>query len=293
EFLTGFHKRKVERRKAAVEEIKNKLREEQKRVREERHKEYLKMLKERKEALEDADELDDAITSTSESVQYDHPNHTVTVTTISDLDLSDTRLLESLTNHEARRSDDEGEKGDEEEKVEALPRKAGNPLLSKKIQSLSASLHSFTKQKKKSKEDERMKRSQGALSELILLLEVDFLPPSLHKPSSRHLCWVKDESDDVSVLSAGSLCILSPDCDLYVCDGDVSQDPDEELTFDSQCEGDSSSTGSSEEEEEDLFSLPRSRMTRLDPPSHRNNPRMWMEEATSRDTFTRRSSVPH
>lgn len=35
EFLTGFHKRKVERRKAAVEEIKNKLREEQKRVREE------------------------------------------------------------------------------------------------------------------------------------------------------------------------------------------------------------------------------------------------------------------
>ncbi|KAM9434260.1 nucleolar protein 12 [Clarias gariepinus] len=152
EFLTGFHKRKVERRKAAVEEIKNKLREEQKRVREERHKEYLKMLKERKEALEDADELDDVITSTSESLQYDHPNHTVTVTTISDLDLSGTRLLESLTNHRAAGgSDDEGGKGEEEKKVEALPRKAGNPLLSKKIQSLSASLHSFTKQKKKSK----------------------------------------------------------------------------------------------------------------------------------------------
>ncbi|MCI4395166.1 hypothetical protein PGIGA_G00177340 [Pangasianodon gigas] len=165
EFLTGFHKRKVERRKAAVEEIKNKLREEQKRVREERHKEYLKMLKERKEALEEADELDDVITSTTESVQYDHPNHTVTVTTISDLDLSGTRLLESLTNNHqaAGASDDEDEeRGDEEEKV-ALPRKAGNPLLSKKIQSLSASLHSFTKQKKKrkSKMDFRGRSQQG------------------------------------------------------------------------------------------------------------------------------------
>ncbi|XP_017336445.1 nucleolar protein 12 [Ictalurus punctatus] len=163
EFLTGFHKRKVERRKAAVEEIKNKLREEQKRVREERHKEYLKMLKERKEALEDADELDDVITSTTESLQYDHPNHTVTVTTISDLDLSSARLLESLTNHAAGAGGDEDdERGDKEEKVEALPRKAGNPLLSKKIQSLSASLHTFTKQKKrKSKKDTWGRSQQG------------------------------------------------------------------------------------------------------------------------------------
>lgn len=35
DYLTGFHKRKNERRKAAVEEIKQKLKEEQKRVREE------------------------------------------------------------------------------------------------------------------------------------------------------------------------------------------------------------------------------------------------------------------
>ncbi|XP_058261169.1 nucleolar protein 12 [Hemibagrus wyckioides] len=164
EFLTGFHKRKVERRKAAVEEIKNKLKEEQKRVREERHKEYLKMLKERKEALEDADELDDVITSTTESVQYDHPNHTVTVTTISDLDLSGAQLLEALTNHKAAGGDGGGdERGDEEERVEALPRKAGNPLLSKKIQSLSASLNSFTKQKKnrKGKQDSRGRSQQG------------------------------------------------------------------------------------------------------------------------------------
>ncbi|KAJ6659014.1 hypothetical protein lerEdw1_019651 [Lerista edwardsae] len=51
EYLTGFHKRKVERRKAAEEEIKCKLKEEQKKMREERHKEYMKMLKEREEAL--------------------------------------------------------------------------------------------------------------------------------------------------------------------------------------------------------------------------------------------------
>ncbi|XP_076866439.1 nucleolar protein 12 isoform X2 [Brachyhypopomus gauderio] len=99
EFLTGFHKRKLERRKAAVKELETKLREERKRVREERHKEYVKMFKERKQALEDADELEDVITATTESVHYDHPNHTVTVTTISDLDLSNTRLLENLTSN--------------------------------------------------------------------------------------------------------------------------------------------------------------------------------------------------
>lgn len=44
--------------------------------------------------LDEADELEDVITATTESIQYDHPNHTVTVTTISDLDLSVNRLLE-------------------------------------------------------------------------------------------------------------------------------------------------------------------------------------------------------
>jgi hypothetical protein len=35
EFLTGFHKRKVERKKAAIEEIKQRLKQEQKKLREE------------------------------------------------------------------------------------------------------------------------------------------------------------------------------------------------------------------------------------------------------------------
>lgn len=44
------------------------------------------------------DDLEDVITSTTESVQYDHPNHTVTVTTISDLDLTGAHLLGSANN---------------------------------------------------------------------------------------------------------------------------------------------------------------------------------------------------
>lgn len=35
EYLTGFHKRKVERKKAAIEEIKQRLKEERKKLREE------------------------------------------------------------------------------------------------------------------------------------------------------------------------------------------------------------------------------------------------------------------
>lgn len=35
EYLTGFHKRKVERRKIALEEIKHKLKEEQKKMKDE------------------------------------------------------------------------------------------------------------------------------------------------------------------------------------------------------------------------------------------------------------------
>ncbi|XP_016369058.1 nucleolar protein 12 [Sinocyclocheilus rhinocerous] len=140
EFLTGFHKRKLERRRAALEEMKSKLKEEQKRVREERRKEYFKMLQERRQALDEADELVDAITATKESVQYDHPNHTVTVTTISDLDLSADRLLEPDQRNEEREEEKDGEK------IQALPRTAGHPLMSEKIQRLTASLNSLSKQ---------------------------------------------------------------------------------------------------------------------------------------------------
>ncbi|XP_038550685.1 nucleolar protein 12 [Micropterus salmoides] len=157
DYLTGFHKRKVERRKAAVAEIRKKIKEEQIRVREERHKEYIKMLKERKEALAAAeDDLEDMITSTAESVQYDHPNHTVTVTTISDLDLTGAHLLGPAANQVPGEGVDE-EKGDEEEeKTSAMPRKAGCPIINKKIRSLTASLNNYTtKRKRKGKQEGR------------------------------------------------------------------------------------------------------------------------------------------
>ncbi|KAK1877348.1 Nucleolar protein 12 [Dissostichus eleginoides] len=165
DYLTGFHKRKVERRKVAVAEIKKKIKEEQIRVREERHKEYLRLLKERTDALEECeeDDLEDVITATTESVQYDHPNHTVTVTTISDLDLSGAHLLgpaETEGDEEGKEEGKEGGKEEEEELREErrpMPRKSGNPIMNKKIRSLNKSLTTFTakKQKRKSRATEK------------------------------------------------------------------------------------------------------------------------------------------
>ncbi|CAL8302024.1 unnamed protein product [Merluccius merluccius] len=149
EYLTGFHKRKVERRKAAVVELQKKIREEQVRVRQERHKEYIRLLKERTDALdEEDDDLEEAVTDTTECVQYDHPNHTVTVTTISNLDLTDAKLL-------GLDAEEKGEEGGEKkaaeeygEKMTAMPKKAHQPILNKKIRSLSSSLNAVTKQRK-------------------------------------------------------------------------------------------------------------------------------------------------
>uniref|UniRef100_A0A8D0C3H0 Nucleolar protein 12 n=1 Tax=Salvator merianae TaxID=96440 RepID=A0A8D0C3H0_SALMN len=150
EYLTGFHKRKVERRKAAVEEIKCKLKEEQKKMKEERHKEYLKMLKEREEALEEADELEHLVTSRTESVSFDHPNHIVTVTTVSDLDLSGARQL-GLDPHEGE--DAKLEKEDTSSRPAGiLPKKSRDPFLSQRISSLTASLHSRSQKKTKGKQ---------------------------------------------------------------------------------------------------------------------------------------------
>uniref|UniRef100_A0A8C7GJY7 Nucleolar protein 12 n=1 Tax=Oncorhynchus kisutch TaxID=8019 RepID=A0A8C7GJY7_ONCKI len=152
EYLTGFHKRKVERRKAVVVEIQTKIKEEQKR----RHKEYLKLLQERKEALDedDDDELEDVITGTTESVQYDHPNHTVTVTTISDLDLTGASLFAPETNQVT-------EEVEEQEKMSAMPKLSGNPILNKKICSLNASLHAHQTQRKGSRKGKQEGKGRG------------------------------------------------------------------------------------------------------------------------------------
>ncbi|XP_037332289.1 nucleolar protein 12 [Pungitius pungitius] len=154
DYLTGFHKRKVERRKTAVAEIRKKIKEEQIRVREERHKEYVRLLKERTDALEEAeDDLEDAITGKTESVQYDHPNHTVTVTTISELDLTGAHLLGPADNpvNEECKEEENGKRKEEETK--AMPRKARDTIMNKKIRSLNASLSSFTCKRRKGKRE--------------------------------------------------------------------------------------------------------------------------------------------
>ncbi|NXV99431.1 NOL12 protein, partial [Fregetta grallaria] len=157
EYLTGFHKRKVERRKVALEEIKRKLKEEQRKMKEERHQEYLKMLSEREEALDEADELEHLVTSRTESVNIDHPNHIVTVTTISDLDLSGARQL-GLTTPVGTTDGSAEEKGEEVVNKPVMPKKSRSPFLSEKICSLTATLHMHSQKKTKGK---RPQRGQG------------------------------------------------------------------------------------------------------------------------------------
>ncbi|KAK1877267.1 TRIO and F-actin-binding protein [Dissostichus eleginoides] len=106
----------------------------------------------------------------------------------------------------------------------------------------------------------------------------------------------KEDSDSLSVVSSycdvnggrvgygeSSFCILSPDCDLYICDGD---DDDSTTGRRTGCCRDYQDSVSAE----DKYLPIRRRstklgMTRLDPPPHRPNPRAWMEEARSRDNF--------
>ncbi|TNN58503.1 Nucleolar protein 12 [Liparis tanakae] len=166
EYLTGFHKRKVERRKVAVSEIRKKIKEEQIRVRVERHTEYIRVLKERTDALEEAeDDLEDVITAQTESVQIDHPNHTVTVTTICELDLTGAHLLGTEENQVDEDGNDEETGKERGEETRPMPRKAGNPIMNKKIRSLNSSLSSFTtkgraKGKGKGKQEGRGGRGQ-------------------------------------------------------------------------------------------------------------------------------------
>ncbi|KAI3360128.1 hypothetical protein L3Q82_014445 [Scortum barcoo] len=113
----------------------------------------------------------------------------------------------------------------------------------------------------------------------------------------------KEDSDGLSVVSSycdvngdrlgheeSSLCILSPDCELYICDGD-----DDDST-DSCCDQSDYQEFSGSVSAEDEYLPIRSHsaklgMTRLDPPPHRPNPRTWLDEARSRDSFTSKSGL--
>ncbi|XP_074082992.1 nucleolar protein 12 isoform X2 [Macrotis lagotis] len=175
DYLTGFQRRRAERRRAALEELRGKLRAERQRLRAQRHQEYLEMLRARAEALEEADELERLVTARTERVQHDHPHHTVTVTVVSDLDLSGARRLglppaagEGDPGAEAAETPTRGP-------VDALPKKSRNPFLSQRISSLTASLHARS-QKRARKKRPRPHRSLDSAKK----------PPSTTRTSKTH-----------------------------------------------------------------------------------------------------------
>ncbi|KAJ8387545.1 hypothetical protein AAFF_G00152410 [Aldrovandia affinis] len=109
----------------------------------------------------------------------------------------------------------------------------------------------------------------------------------------------QEDSDGLSVVSSycdvtrdrlgyedGSLCILSPDCALYICD-------EEDSTTSTQDQCDYPDLSGSITSEEDYLHLQDAltdpAMTRLDSPPHRPSPRAWMDEARSRESFGRRA----
>ncbi|KAL7379048.1 hypothetical protein ABVT39_022554 [Epinephelus coioides] len=113
----------------------------------------------------------------------------------------------------------------------------------------------------------------------------------------------KEDSDALSVVSSycdvnggrlgygeSSLCILSPDCELYICDGD-----DDDSTDSCRDQSDYQEFSGSVSAEDEYLPIRRHStklgMTRLDPPPHRPNPRAWMDEARSRDSFGRQSGL--
>ncbi|XP_066292216.1 nucleolar protein 12-like [Branchiostoma lanceolatum] len=82
EYLTGFKKRKDFRRKRAKEEFDNRVKNEMKRMKAKKKQ----WLEERMVQIPKFPDLDDVET---EQKVIEHPGHTVTVTTIADLDLTD------------------------------------------------------------------------------------------------------------------------------------------------------------------------------------------------------------
>ncbi|KAI8501244.1 rRNA binding [Branchiostoma belcheri] len=91
EYLTGFKKRKDARRKKAKEEFDNRMKNELKRIKAKK-KQWLEERMVQVPKLPDLDDLE------TEQKVIEHPGHTVTVTTIADLDLADQGGLSLGTN---------------------------------------------------------------------------------------------------------------------------------------------------------------------------------------------------
>ncbi|XP_061702009.1 TRIO and F-actin binding protein b isoform X1 [Syngnathoides biaculeatus] len=119
------------------------------------------------------------------------------------------------------------------------------------------------------------------------------LPPIPSQSEERDTSTSKEDSEHLSVVSSycdvtrgspgqeeGFLCILSPDCELYI--GDTYDNSSTDSCLDPSEYQELSGSGSAEDE------YTPQRMTRLDLPPHRPTPRAWMDEAHSRDSFNSR-----
>nr|XP_006816333.1 PREDICTED: nucleolar protein 12-like isoform X2 [Saccoglossus kowalevskii] len=111
EFLSGFHKRKEERRKKARDDAERKLKEAKRKEREERRK-ILKQKLHRYQNSASFHALDGLLNP--EPTMYDHPEHTVTVTTITDVNLDEN----FIGSNEVDYVKDEEKNGDEAETTE-------------------------------------------------------------------------------------------------------------------------------------------------------------------------------
>uniref|UniRef100_UPI0035901B03 nucleolar protein 12 n=1 Tax=Myxine glutinosa TaxID=7769 RepID=UPI0035901B03 len=167
EYLTGFHKRKQERRAAAQEELQKKIREEKRKLKEERRDHFIQQMRERKatQGKEFDDFQEELVTERAEIVQYDHPGHTVTVTTVTSLDFTRPTMINMGANE--FQSTDAPEKGagdedevEEETKSSYKPKMISNQCSSQKLNTLQSSLHKVKKIMEKGSRAKKKRRSR-------------------------------------------------------------------------------------------------------------------------------------
>ncbi|XP_074647929.1 nucleolar protein 12-like [Tubulanus polymorphus] len=145
EFLTGFQKRKTERRKKAQEQMIQKLKDEKKKIKQEYKEKILHSIKNQR-SVPEVEHLVDSQT-------FDFPEHSVTVTEVIDVDKEVTMLG---TNKESDSSEDENDT-DEKPRIRktVLSRKLNKPSTKKKHQPKINFRHTLdAKHKNKSKKQQ-------------------------------------------------------------------------------------------------------------------------------------------
>ncbi|XP_070579949.1 nucleolar protein 12-like [Ptychodera flava] len=113
DFLTGFRKRKDERRKKARQDAEKKLKEERSQIKKEKRKFVREKLQNLDRTSTSYKALDRLLNASEEPVVYDHPEHTVTVTTITDVNLDENVIGPNEVNY-SDKGEDSGDDGDQE-----------------------------------------------------------------------------------------------------------------------------------------------------------------------------------